>query len=499
LRVLLLNLPSPPGMNVERDFAGGFGVIGSRSRRRRYGHDLDKGILLPPLMEGYAATVLEGNGHEAAILDCQLRSWGMKQIRDFLAERDFDAMAARVCLPSIDADLDLLDRIAAWAPGRPTVVVWGAIASVHPEVVLARKGVDAVIGGEIEYQLPGLADELAAGSDPKDIPLDSTGLVKVDGTRHPDPMDLPSPSYELIQTGSYYDNNKIEMKANGRGRRFFTVLSSRGCPYGCSYCPYIVEYGRRWRAMTPEATVDEIERLVEGWEIEAIWFRDPTWNIDTERSIEICDDMISRELDIVWRAEMRADLVTEELASRMREAGCVNAQVGLETGDPALLSRKGKKGTDLGRIERGIAALRDSGIPVTVNVLVGLPGDSWSGIGKTEELIREMGPHRKNVAHLVPYPGTPILGELEREGWINSRNWKEYASGRTVVSYPDFSGQEIMMATRYLLDYDRPKEKYRRLLRNLVGLQLGQARDDLEWMARSEDVSEKVSRAGDGS
>jgi len=495
LKVLFLNIPSPPRKNVERDFAGGFGVPGAPSRRRRYGHDLEKSAVLPPLFEGITASLLRKAGHEVALLDAQIRDMDLPSVVRFVSSGGYDLLVARPSLPSFREDVHLLGSVKSSCPDM-LIAAWGAFSTTNPQLVLGGP-VDLVISGELESVVPMLCEHVSNGQDVSSRPgvmVEKNG--KVSSTSPPpivkDLDSLPYPLYEIFDMERYYDHGKVEMERASPGRRFFTIQSSRGCPFACWYCPYIVEFGPKWRAMSPERTVDELEILVERHSVEAVWFRDPTWNFDPDRSLAICKEIVDRGLDVVWRAEMRADLVDDELAVWMKKAGCVNAQLGLETGDRVILSRWGKRGTDLEKMKRGFQSLSKASVPVTANVLVGLPGETWRSVAETALLLDELRPRRVNVAHIIPYPGTRFYMEAEREGWMLSGDLSRIVGRSPVVSYNGFSARDITLARRYLLDRTRPRQKYRRLLAALSRLSLREAFEELRWILLEPKVSKIV-------
>jgi len=460
LSVLMLNLPSPPGMNIDRDFAGGFGVPGP-SQRARYGHDRDRISVSPPLYEAYAASILRQLGVDVSILDCQASDLDVPQILDYLDGRHFDVLVARPSLASLDADLSLLRKIHEEIPNSKTVL-WGPVCSAWPRRVLSYLPGSIAIDGEIEAALPRLVKHISQNQRYDSLP----GLVSISGrtvrrtgrVAVQDLDSLPLPAYDLLPMGLYVDIGKVAPRSEAR-ENFFTVLSSRGCNYGCYYCPYNVMFGKPWRAMSPERAVAEIQYLVDHYGIRRFWFRDQIWNADIDRAAEICRLIIQRDLDIVWRAEIRADHVTESLARLMADSGCVNAQIGVETGDPDILV-KAKPGMNIEKLERGWRLLRDAGIPVTANVVVGLPGENKLSIAKTGELLKRFRPARCNVALLVAYPATPLYRLAVSNGWVIDPKAGYVLSGQCELS-PD----ELLQARRYLLDLANPKEKLRRIIR----------------------------------
>jgi len=495
LKILFLNIPSPPRKNIERDFAGGFGVLGASSRRRRFGHDLEKSVVLPPLFEGITASLLREAGHKVELLDGQIRDMDLPSVVKFISSGGYDLLVARPSLPSFREDIRLLASVKSSCPDL-LIAAWGAFSSTNPQLVLGSS-VDLVVWGELESVVPMLCERVSTAQDISSCP---GVIVMEDGhisSSKPPPIvngldSLPYPLYEIFDMDRYYDHGKVEMERASPGRRFFTIQSSRGCPFACWYCPYIVEFGSKWRAMNPRRTVDELEVLVKKHSVEAVWFRDPTWNFDPSRSMAICQEIVDRGLDLVWRAEMRADLVDEELALWMKKAGCVNAQLGLETGDRVLLYRWGKRGTDLGKMKKGFESLSRASVPVTANVLVGLPGETWRSVAETALLIDQIGPRRVNVAHIIPYPGTRFYEEAERQGWMISRDLSRIVGRSPVVSYDGFSARDITLARRYLLDRTRPRQKYRRLLAALSRLSLREAVEELRWILLEPKISRIV-------
>jgi radical SAM superfamily enzyme YgiQ (UPF0313 family) len=178
----------------------------------------------------------------------------------------------------------------------------------------------------------------------------------------------------------------------------------------------------------------------------------------------------------------------------MKKSGCVNAQVGLETGSDSLLSQRGKRGSTLEKMRTGFRSLRAASIPITANMMVGLPGDNWETIRETAGILDELQPHRINVAFVVPYPGTRLFEEARRKGWMRTEDRCRISGESPVLSYEDFSSEDILLARRYLLDRLRSKEKFRRLFRDLRDMQFEQAVDEIKWIARERGVSERVKK-----
>ena len=125
---------------------------------------------------------------------------------------------------------------------------------------------------------------------------------------------LPFPKWELFPI------NKYRYFPILRRAPFLTMLSTRGCPYGCIYCPYTSNQGLKYRYRSARNVVDELVDLKNRYDVRAVQFRDPTFTIRKDRTLEICDGILKNDIDIEWGCETRVDRLNEELIDSMFEA-----------------------------------------------------------------------------------------------------------------------------------------------------------------------------------
>ena len=476
MRVLFLNLPSPPGVNVARDFLG-YGVA-TPSKRFRYGHD---GHVVPPIFEAYSAALLRMEGFDVEILDGQVRDLDVDPLLHEVANIQPDVVVSRISLPSFRQDLGLLAKVRETVP-NVLLVGWGTLCTVKPREALSCGPLDVAIRGELELSILKLMKQLRAGK-----PLDGVeGISAKQHDRilvnppHPPIKDLdvlPTPAYDLLDMGRYLIKEERFFPEGGGGRltRFFSIYSSRGCPFNCMYCPYSLGFGSLWRGMSPRRTVDEIERLVEEYGVQGIWFRDQVFSMDIPRAMKICDELIRRRLEVRWTCETRADRLSRTLVRKMKEAGCVWINLGVETGDPKLLRRVGKRGGSLKTIEKAFKITREVGIRRRAFILIGLPGETWQSIKRTRRFIEKISPDAITVDIVTPYPGTQLYEMAKRHGWLVTEDWSQYTTVDPVMSYENFTAEEMKMARRYLLDRGRIEEKVQRIISALKGGRFGDA------------------------
>jgi len=441
--------------------------------------------IFPPLFDAYAASILEKSGFNVNILDSQAEDMTYMHVLQEVKTKNPDIIISRISLPSFESDVNNISKIKHDFP-KIICVGWGSICKVNPEKVLSKSKLDTVITDELESTILDLIQSLEKGK----------GINQVHGisfkipekiTHNPSrPCEknldlLPIPAYHLLKMEKYVARESY-FSADGSRHKFvpfFTLLSSRGCNFNCVYCPYPVIFGR-WRGMSPERTVDEMELLVKKYHIEAFWFHDQVFTMTAERVENICNEIINRGLDIKWACQTHARKLTSNLIKRMRKAGCSRIEIGVETGDPKLLATIGKPGSTITDIKEAIKSIHEEEILVEANFIIGLPGESWEAIRNTANLIKQANPDNMAISFLTPYPGTKLFQIAEEKKWFITNDWGKYSTSQPVIAFPDFTEKDMIDAYEYLIAvfyfYHRlgelleavKKHKFKVLLRKLV-------------------------------
>lgn len=435
-----------------------------RSKRKRYGHNKDV-YNIPPYNEVTAAACLEQDGTAVpTILDGQLEDLDIPELTDIVAQEDYDMISARLSFPCLKQDLGIFHHLRKVAKSS-IFVGWGPVCKVQPEKILHSSEIDVVIHGDFVDLFPIMVKDVSNSNEFIEAPgvtyLAGKELVSNPDPPVPDSLDnQPFPAYHLMKYRSYLDTSSSRHFAAKNGASpFLAVLTSKGCSYGCSYCPYIIGFGGRWRAKSPHRVVDELEFLSRKYRIRRFLFRDQTWNASVKRAEAICEEIIARDLQIHWRCEIRADRVTERLASLMKRSGCIFAGCGLETADPALLRSYAKPNASVKKLINGYKFLKKAQVNLLVNVIVGWPGETWATIKQTYHFLKVFNPEAVQVSILIPFPGTKFYDQAREQGWIFDENPLHYNGYTPVLSYPDLGPEEIMARRRFLLDYSKPSRK----------------------------------------
>ncbi|MGC8826992.1 MAG: B12-binding domain-containing radical SAM protein [Anaerolineae bacterium] len=257
----------------------------------------------------------------------------------------------------------------------------------------------------------------------------------------------------------------------------FPIMTSRGCPYRCSYCSQIME--RRWRMRTPEDVVDEWEWLVREMGAAEIGVLDDSFNIDRKRVMRICDLVIERNLQHVpWIMinGIRANLADEELLGKMRQAGCIRTAFGVESGNQRILDTIIHKQLTLDQVRKAFAAAKKVGMETIGFFIIGMPGETEETMDDTIRFACELDPLVANFSIATPFPGTELYEIVKAKGRILAETWDDFVffEGKARFELPDLPAELVERKWReaYRRFYLRPHRIAHTLMRKQTWLQL---------------------------
>jgi radical SAM superfamily enzyme YgiQ (UPF0313 family) len=239
---------------------------------------------------------------------------------------------------------------------------------------------------------------------------------------------LPFPAWELLPYHKYDGG-----ETNRKGMPFLTILTSRGCPYGCYYCPYPVAQGRKWRARSSENVVEELEYLIKGLGAKTILFRDPEFTLDRKRTMEICEKIMERGLRFAWRCETRIDHLDEELIVLMGKAGCFGINLGIESVNEEVLMNLERRPFPLEKAIEIVNACKINDIEAYCFFIIGLPGDTKESINKMVDFAIKLKPPFVQFTVATPYPGTKLESWARERGYIQNNFTLEAITGSVPI------------------------------------------------------------------
>lgn len=362
----------------------------------------------PPLGLGYLAAIAEQDGHEVRIHD-----FGLYPAQPI--EQDAQDVVAYqpdlIGITSMTTSYHYVEQLAALlkaALGVP-IIIGGPHATSLPEGTLANPHIDFLVYGEGEYIFQDFLRALERGDTRWDqiqgLWYKEKGQIISGGSRKPiEDLDaLPWPSRHL------YDLNQYPLYAPN-GEPMITILSSRGCPYNCSFC-FKGIVGRSYHQRSPEDIVAELRQLAETYKIRNFYFIDDLFTIDVKRLEAILDYFIEQDLGFRWRCLARVDRVTPELLRKMYLAGCRQIHYGIESGNMDVLRRTAKH-IDLQRVRDAIAWTEAAGIRSKGYFILGLPGDTEATMQETIEFAATLELTEAMFSIATPFPGTALWNEL---------------------------------------------------------------------------------------
>jgi len=248
--------------------------------------------------------------------------------------------------------------------------------------------------------------------------------------------DLPIPLHELLPLEKY----RMPLI---RGP-FTFIVSSRGCPAGCTYCIKHVSYQYSVRVRSPEKIMEELWRL-KSLGIHNIHMYADLFTVSREQVVDLCKRMIAEDIQIRWTCNSRVDYVDEEMLQLMGKAGCWLISWGIESGNEQIL-KHAHKGAYPDKAERALRWAKRAGIKNWGYFIIGLPGETEATIRETIDFAKKL-PLDIALFHVAaPYPGTPFFFEVVENSWFRpGTRWEQVDMDRgTVLDYPELSAEQLL-------------------------------------------------------
>jgi radical SAM superfamily enzyme YgiQ (UPF0313 family) len=189
-------------------------------------------------------------------------------------------------------------------------------------------------------------------------------------------------------------------------------MTSRGCPWQCTFCGAEATWGRGFRAHSIDYVLDQLEHALTQLPVKMLQIKDDTFTTNKKRVIELCRAMRARGLRFAWSCDTRVDVLTPELVREMRLAGCQRLSLGVESGSPAILKNIDKKIT-VDKIVRGTEMAREVGIQIRYYMMLGNRGETGETFQETLDFLARAQPHQYIFSCLSVYPGTRDFYDAE--------------------------------------------------------------------------------------
>jgi len=314
-----------------------------------------------------------------------------------------------------------------------------------PDEVLrdAADDVDAYARGEFDYTIRDLANGTSL-KDCEGLSWWNDGEIVTNPERpYIENLDgLAFPAWHHLDINDYHDGAKLFP--------FLTSITGRGCRYRCSYfqIPQVMN-GHRYRTRSVENVVDEMEHNLKLFpNLKEIMFEDDTltMRIARDRLIELCEEIIRRELPLFWSANARVDLNDVETLKLMKRSGCRMLCVGFEFGNQEILNNV-KKGTTIDQMYTFSENARKAKLRIHGCFMFGGPNETEATARETIKMSQELKIDTAQFTGVVAYPGTTYYDWAKKEGTLIPQNWRDWVDDdfeqKGVVDLPGLSKEKI--------------------------------------------------------
>lgn len=360
-----------------------------------------------PLNLAFIAAYLEQNGVEVKIVD----ELSGENVEESIEQYKPDLAGITAVTPlALDAY-----RIADLCKKKGILTVMGGVhASVMPEEAL--KYVDVVVSGEGEQAMLDIVTQNI-----------SSGIVKRPFIKDLD--SIPMPARHLIRM-DFYSRNKDRHPYSfwnfaPSGSNTASILSSRGCPYSCTFC-HNTWRETPYRCNSPERVISEIKFLIDKYKTQSIFFIEDNLFVNKGRLKKICELIKKNNINIIWGGNARVDNLDMEILNTVKEAGCVQVTFGFESGSQRMLNILNKR-TTVEQNKKAIEMCKKVGLLVNGTLMIGNPTETMEDVELTRKFIKNNPIDSVGICITTAYPGTELWKWCESKKLIpESFSWSDF-------------------------------------------------------------------------
>jgi radical SAM superfamily enzyme YgiQ (UPF0313 family) len=451
--ILLVNPPTPDGGLWIRT-------------QHRVGRRTRENMVWPQVSLAQMAALLHPT-YKVKIIDANAERIDWETFTRLLDEHKPRYYLTQVTAPTLENDM--FGCFLAKARGATTIAFGTHVTPIPGETMRPYPALDYVLLGEPDLTLRDLLDhldnkfdqrpaeieELFRKHDPTyDPAIGPDGSVIMNGIKGltwrqgdeivvnanrpfiADLNDMPMPMHDLLPLQEY----RMPLIKGP----FTFIVTSRGCPAGCTYCIKHVSYQFGTRLRSPELLVEEMWRLKK-LGIHNIHMYADLFTVNREQVVNLCKLMIDENIQIRWTCNSRVDYVDLEMLDLMGKAGCWLISWGIESGNEQIL-RHARKGAYPDKAERALRWAKEAGIKNWGYFIIGLPGETEETIRQTIDFSKKL-PLDIALFHVAaPYPGTPFFFEVVKNNWFRpGTRWEQVDMDKgTVLDYPGLPAERLL-------------------------------------------------------
>jgi radical SAM superfamily enzyme YgiQ (UPF0313 family) len=426
----------------------------------------------PPIGLAYIASYLRNNDVDVEILDANALQIPDQNLKQHLP-KDFDVVGVSSFTPSIDLSINVLKLAREINPECKTIMGGAHITGLPIQTMEKYPIVDVGVLGEGEETTLSLAKAFELNRDLGEI----RGIIyrKKDELRINEKRSyikdldlLPIPAYDLLPMEKYcLPSHHSSCNRNISTKPFVLLMTSRGCPYNCTFCASKVLWGQSVRFRRPDLVLEEISILREKYGITTVEIADDCFTLNRKRLREMLSGL-REDHTISFNCLSRVDTINRDILSDLKDAGCYLVRFGVESGSQTVLDAM-KKGITVEQIRNAFKLCKEIDLPANASFILGTPRETEETINETIAFAKEINPSILYIFFAMPLVGTELREEALTEGLILNDNWETWNSlDQPIMRSFELSGEQLASLKKefYREFYFRPKyilDKIRRV------------------------------------
>ena len=435
MKILVINPPRVDGYPVVRE--------------ERYEHK-DMGAVYPPLNLLYVTSVLRKDGFDVSIIDANGFNLSYNDIINIADEIKPKIIISRIGFDTQYDDISFLKSMKERY--KSILIVRNKIISdvdwLREKFLLENNFIDIFLNVEPDAVISKVVSHIINQGvnnlkELKGISFIENGKVI---TTEPAEViknldEIPFPAYDLLPNLKPYHTGVLDSP-------FATVVTSRGCPFQCTFCAY-ANMGHRFRSA--ENVVEELRWLKKDMNLKSFLFFDDLIGLKRDVFLDILKLMIKEKLNLRWVSCTRANLITDEMLKLMKKAGCEEMALGIESGSEKVLNAT-HKNIKLDDIRKAAKLLHKNKILFYGLAIIGLPGETRETVKETLKFIKEIDPFYTQFTFATPFPNTEIYKYYKENNLLLTEDWSKYSplSLEPVIRTKELSPEELKELRAYL-------------------------------------------------
>lgn len=389
----------------------------------------------PPLGLGSLISVVRNEGHRVFFIDNYLKPSNFIE-EGYLQKNNIDYVAIHantICYKDTLRMFNEIENLRKKGLWNGKIIVGGPHTSVALKTI--PEFLDYIVQGEGEKAILEIINGKA-----------SERVIRKERIKDLD--SIPFSPWDIFNKLSYdYFCEWMDIKP------VFTMNTSRGCPFNCSFCSVGSIWGKKYTYFSADRIISEIEYLIKNFGAKGIYFREDNFTLNLQRTEEFCKKLIKKKINILWACETRVDSLSEDLIKLMSVSGCRAFYLGVESGSQKVLDML-KKGIMVKQIEDTLKWSKKYGIRTYCSLITGIPGETFEDYLQTKRLMDKLKPYQYIFNVFVGIPNSFLYK------YILENNLYEYIDDVGLAYLPSYDIKARFfygVDSKNLVDYEFKK------------------------------------------